>query len=121
MKNLILLACSLLCALLLVLSLAAPRAAVGASPRTLWTRPAGATAYAAPRPDAGALASIPENQPVRVSIVDTRTGWARILLWNALPAYVPLASLQDQPTPYTPHPPPPPLQLPYAGAHLPMP
>ncbi len=110
---------SLLCALLPVLSFAAPAAPrAPVSPQTLWTRSAGTIAYAAPRLDTGVLASIPPNQTLRV--VATAVGWGRILLWNALPAYVPLASLQDAPTPYTPQSTARP-QVPYAGAHAPLP
>jgi len=69
--------------------------------RTLWTKPGGVMAYAAPRPDARVLASIPDNQPLRVTSTtpSTTPAWGRTHLWNALDAYVPLSGLRDQPTP----------------------
>src|SRR5919204_6364220 len=63
--------------------------------RTLWTGPAGSTVYAAPSSHAAVLAILPNNQPVRVEVAGAT--WGRTLLWNAVPAWVPLASLRAQP------------------------
>src|SRR5919199_1040793 len=84
----------LLVSLLVALPLAAPtRPAVTA--RTLWAGPAGSTVYAAPSSHAAVLAILPNNQPVRVDVAGA--AWGRTLLWNAVPAWVPLASLRALP------------------------
>src|SRR5919202_3247666 len=84
----------LLASLLVALPLAAP-ARPSATARTLWTGPAGSTVYAAPSSHAAVLAILPNNQPVRVDVAGA--AWGRTLLWNAVPAWVPLASLRAQP------------------------
>src|SRR5205085_9256933 len=51
--------------------------------------------YAAPSSHAAVLAILPNNQPMHVAMAGAR--WGRTLLWNAVPAWVPLASLRAQP------------------------
>src|SRR5437764_484889 len=107
----------LLASLLVALPLAAP-ARPAATARTLWTGPGGATVYAAPALQAAVLAILPNNHPLRV--VTAAAAWGRTLLWNAVPAWVPLAGLRPQPVPYAPNGlPPPPLPHP-VGPHAPM-
>src|ERR671932_2007300 len=84
----------LLASLLVALPLAAP-ARPAATARTLWTGPAGSTVYAAPSSHAAVLAILPNNQPLRIDVAGAT--WGRTLLWNAVPAWVPLASLRAQP------------------------
>src|SRR5918912_2019570 len=86
----------LLASLLVALPLAAP-ARPTATARTLWTGPAGSTVYAAPSSHASVLAILRNNQPVRVDVAGASATWGRTLLWNAVPAWVPLASLRAQP------------------------
>ena len=88
----------LLASLLVALPLAAP-ARPGATARTLWTGPAGSTVYAAPSSHAAVQAILPTNQPLRVDVAGAT--WGRTLLWNAVPAWVPLASLRAQPGSFT--------------------
>lgn len=61
---------------------------------TMWTLYRGTTVYAAPAPDAAVLARIPGNLPLSVTVVGA---WGRTLLWNALPAWVPLSGLVASP------------------------
>ena len=85
---------SLPASLLVALSLVAPSQPPTLA-RTLWTGPAGSTVYAAPSSLAAVLDILPNNQPVRVAT--SGATWGRTLLWNAVPAWVPLASLRAQP------------------------
>src|SRR5919204_716860 len=85
---------SLPVSLLVALSLVAPSQPPTPA-RTLWTGPAGSTVYAAPSSHAAILAILPNNQPVRVDVAGAT--WGRTLLWNAVPAWVPLARLRAQP------------------------
>lgn len=86
--------------LLAVLPLAAPAGATSPA-RTLWTSPSGATVYAAPVLSAPILAQIPDNQPVRV--VPAGPSWGRTLLWNSVPAWIPLTGgLLAHPVVYAP-------------------
>ena len=66
-----------------------------AAGQTLWTGTAGAVVYATPDFNGAILARLPGNQPLRV--VASGTAWGATLLWNALPAWVPLASLTPRP------------------------
>src|ERR671939_1225731 len=86
---------SLPASLLVALSLATPPQPPTPA-RTLWTGPAGSTVYAAPSSHAAVLALLPNNQPMHVDVAGAT--WGRTLLWNAVPAWLRLASLRAQPT-----------------------
>ncbi|HZS86047.1 MAG TPA: hypothetical protein VFE42_00965 [Chloroflexota bacterium] len=79
---------------LALLPLAGPSRALAVAV-TMWTGWSGATVYAAPAPSALILARLPDNLPVRVT--PEGSAWGRIRLWNAVPAWIPLAGLQPRP------------------------